>query len=159
FALQLRRDHEFLHAVLAQGVAEMGVPEFSGPDALLLFLAATATLQRQAHGPFQRIIGDRRVRIREHELEQAVDGLLNCCRIPATQCAAKEYAALERGESALFTKMSPALREEIADQTEMVGENLRRHFGHVPTGQVGMNTILEGRVVPASQAAAARIAS
>ena len=52
-ALQLGRDDELLDAVRAHHVAEMGVAEFGGADALLLLLDAAAAFHGHAHGPFQ----------------------------------------------------------------------------------------------------------
>src|SRR3989338_8353766 len=51
-ALQFRCRDEFLHTLRTERVAEVGVAELGGADALLLFLDAAANLPREAHGPF-----------------------------------------------------------------------------------------------------------
>ena len=50
-AVQLGRDHELLHPVLAHRVAELRVAKLGGPDPLLLFLDPAAALQRQSATP------------------------------------------------------------------------------------------------------------
>src|SRR6185503_4466648 len=52
-ALELRRDDELLHAVVAERVAELSVAELGRADALLLLLHASPNLQGQANGPLQ----------------------------------------------------------------------------------------------------------
>ena len=43
--------------------------------------------------------------------------------------------------------MAPTLGEKVADQTEMVGEQLLIDFGNVPARQEGMQAIHEGSIV------------
>ena len=51
-ALQFRCGNEFLNAVIAYDIAEMGIPEFGGSDAFLLFFYAPASLQCDSDSPF-----------------------------------------------------------------------------------------------------------
>src|SRR2546426_587709 len=98
----------------------MRVPELGGADPFLLLLDAAATLQRQPYSPFQSLVCNRRVRVWIQELQQPIHRLLNCRGVPTTQRTAEENPPLERCQSALFTKMSPTLREKVADQAEVV---------------------------------------
>ena len=60
-------------------------------------------MKRQHHGSW------------EEQFQKAAGGFLNRPGVPATQCAAKECPALKSVDSALFTQVRAALREEIAD--------------------------------------------
>ena len=95
FALQLRRDHELLHAVLAQRVAELRVAELGGADPLLLFLYPATALQRQPHRPFQVFIRHRVVGRRVHQLEQAVDRLDRRVLVAAAERPAERQPPLQ----------------------------------------------------------------
>src|SRR5262245_10572047 len=77
FALQFRRDDEFLHAFLVHLIAEMSVAKFCCSNSLLLFLNTTATFQRQAHRPFQALVRHGFFQTRMYQLQQPADGPLH----------------------------------------------------------------------------------
>ncbi len=147
-ALELRCGDELLDAVGAHDVAEMGVPKLGGTDPLLLLLDAPPDLHGDADGPFQVFVGDRDIRAWVQELDQSADRLVDRIRVPARQGAAEENAVLQLAHPALVPKLAPAFGQEIADQAEVIRDQVFVDLRHVPTRQERMDAVHEGGVVP-----------
>ena len=73
--------------------------------------------------------------------------MLTRVRVAAAQGAAEVNAPLEDGLPALAPQLAPALGQEVADQAEVVGEQIAADLRHVPAGQVGVDAVHERGVV------------
>ena len=72
-------------------VAEVGVAELGGADALLLLLHPAAALQREAHRPFQVLVARPRISaVGIEQLQQAADGLVDGVGVAPAQGAAED---------------------------------------------------------------------
>lgn len=147
-ALQLRSRDELFHPVQADHVAELRVAKLGRANALLLLLHATANFQGEAYCPFQIVVRHGDGRIGMEKLQQAGDGLIDRILIAAGKGAAEMHAPLEHVDAALRAKAREALRENVADEAEAVGEQLLAYLGYVPSRQVAVDAVHEGRVVP-----------
>ena len=145
--LQLGRGDELLDAVLAEGVAEVGVAELHRADALLLLLHPPAALEREAHGPLDVLVGDGHLAVGVEELEQAVDGLVDRGHVAPAQGTAEEHAALEGGQAGVVAQPAPGLGDEVGDEAEVLGEEPSMELGDVPAWGIGVDAVHEGGVV------------
>jgi hypothetical protein len=90
-ALDLRRRHEVLDAVLTHAVAELRVPEFRTADSLLLFLDSPPTLEREANRPLQILLRDLCLRVRVEEFEKPVQRAIDSADVAPAERGAKEH--------------------------------------------------------------------
>jgi hypothetical protein len=113
----------------------------------LLFLDPPTALQRQTQRPFQHLVGNRDLRIRRHQLDESADGLLDARRVTSAQGATQVNAPLEHVLPALAPQLVPAFREEVADQTEVIGQQVAVDLWQIPARQVGVDAVHESGVV------------
>lgn len=146
-AVEFRGGDEFLDIVFAEGVAELGIAEFCGADAFLLFLDAPAAFEGEADGPFEEVVRDRDLGVRGHEFDETADGFLDGGGVAAAEGTAEVDAARQDILAALAAELVPAFREEVADEAEVVGEDGAADFGDVPARHVGVDAVHEGGVV------------
>ena len=57
-------------------------------------------------------------------------------------------APLEYILSTLAPQLVPAFREEVADKTEVIGQQFAVYCWQIPAGQIGVDAIHEGGIVP-----------
>ena len=147
-AAQLRRGHEPFDPGLAQGVAEVGIAELALEHPLLLLLDAAAHFEGDAHQLLQLGVRHRHRRVRVEQLEQTAHRLVDRGEVAPAERAAEVHPALQRRDAAAGAQPAPALRQEVADQSEVIGEvRARIELGKVPARHVGVNAVHERGVV------------
>ena len=146
--MTLGRGDERLHPVEAEAVAEVGVAELALEAALLLLFHATACFERQAHGPFEILFGNLHLGIREEQLDQGADRLVDALEVTAAEGTAEVHTILHGRQAAAIAEAAPALAEEIAHQAEVAGEMfIGIELGEIPAGSIGVDPVMKGRVV------------
>src|SRR5690606_12432140 len=88
-AMELRSRNELFDPVGSEREAEMRVPEFALEAALLLFLDSPARFERNPDHPLEVLVGDLHRWIREEELRQATEGLVNSLDVTPAQRTAE----------------------------------------------------------------------
>src|SRR5690606_14007007 len=146
-ALQLRRRDKLLHAVGAHDVAEVRIAKLGSAHALLQLFCAAPSLHSDANSPFQIFVRNWGVRARIQQHEQTADRLADRIGVAARQSTAKEDAVLQFAHPTLVPKLAPALGQEVADQAEVVGDQILVDLGHIPTRQERMDAVHKGGVV------------
>ena len=121
--------------------------ELGRSDALLLLLNSPPHLQRELHRPLHILIRDFDFGVEVEQLQKPADRLVDRVLITAREGATEMRSAEQATDPALRPQPREAFGENVADQSEMIGEQVAAHLRDVPTGEIGLDAVHQRRVV------------
>src|SRR5688572_16617601 len=104
----------------------MRVAKLTLEATLLLLLDAPARLEGELDDPLEVRVRDLHAAVGEQQLDEAAHRLVHRLDVAAAQCSAPEDAVLERRHATLAAQSIPAFTQEVADESEVVGQVLAR---------------------------------
>jgi hypothetical protein len=99
--MQLWSRNKLFHSFESHGVTEMSIPKLALEAALLLFFYSTPRFKRKPNDPFEIVIRDRHLGLREEELRQAADSLCHSLNITTAEGTTEIDTSLDYVTSAL----------------------------------------------------------